>query len=154
MNSTQLLIIGFVISVAGAGAGGYYYGKGQIQIQTQEKIVYKDGETKIEYRDRIVTVTKTTQPNGTVTETTKTEEVAKNTDKKTQQVAEEKKTETTPVTSQYSLGVQYHPSYSELLGYADITKYSVVAGYRVLGPAWLEAGGGFGGLVLGIRVEL
>lgn len=147
------------LALLGLFAWGYYLGKGQTEVRTevQDRIVYKEGETHTVYVDRIVTVTKTVKPDGTVTEVTKTED--KNTTKETknEQVAKETSKETTvkSTQSQYSLGVGYRPTFDREHLY-DYSRFEATAGYRVIGPAWIELGlrPATRDFTIGVRVEL
>lgn len=142
------LLAGLLLLLAAAG-GGYYMGRGQVEVQVQEKIVYKEGETKTV--DHIVTITKTVNPDGTTTETTKTED--KQVDKKTVEKDKEKDTTTTPLMAQYKLGLGLHEIHS-LADLQDYTKVYVEGSRRVLGPIWLSAGVGLDrSLSLGVSYE-
>lgn len=135
-NITRNLLIATVV-LLGSFLGGFYYGKGQNQVEIQEKVITKEGESKVEYKDRIVTVIKTVQPDGTVTETTKTEEKAGTKETKTQVSENDKDTKITPVLSRYSLGVVAAKRWDQnLLSTPD---WGATAGLRVLGEVWVKA---------------
>ena len=139
------IIIVLVLVLAAAGIG-FYYGRGDKQIEIHEI----KGETHVEFRDRIVTVTKTIQKDGTVIETTKTEEINRETDIK----VVEKDSKSTPVTSKYSLSLGI-TSLTGLASPYDPSNYYVGAGTRVFGPVWLEGSvRGDKSITLGIRYEL
>jgi hypothetical protein len=139
-----LLLLGF--------AWGFSRGQDQVETIVQEKVVYKEGQTKVEYRDKIVTVTKVVKPDGTVTETTKTEDKAGTKESKSTKIAEDKRTDTRPVLPNYSIAGGVLSEFGP-----DILRpgYYLTGGYRLLGPAWIEAGGNTKReLTLGIRIEL
>lgn len=138
----------YVAFILAAGAAGYYQGKGTAEV----RVVEHAAKTLIEYKDRIVTVTKTIRPDGTVTETTKTEDREKSVDS----TVTDKSTVTIPVASNYSLGVRYQSAYFELISQAISNPYKgleVSAGRRILGPLWLEVGAGIERITLGVRYE-
>ena len=155
---------------------GYYLGKGHVQTQTifQDRVIEKrvevqvKGETQIQFRDRIVTVTRTVKPDGTVQEQTRTEEKAKDTSQLvTQQetthelehvVAVEKIQIPVPQ-AEYSLGLRYRgPALNGqgLAGYRpDYRSLEITAARRILGPIFLDAGlSGRMEVSLGIRIDL
>lgn len=130
----------------GVFLAGFYEGRGDRQIETHTVVQTetKTGDTQIVYRDRIVTQVVEKKPDGTVTTTTKTEQVADNIERKTAETdkSSDTSTKTAPVLSNYSLGLAYVSSYSELL---DLTKpgwsnLEVTAGRRLLGDTWLTLG--------------
>jgi hypothetical protein len=139
-----LLLLGF--------AWGFSRGQENVETVVQERIVVKEGETKVEYRDKIVTVIKEVKPDGTITETTKTEDKQGTKEKKKSIVDNQKKQETKPVLPTYSVAGGVVAS----LGPDILTPgYYISGGYRVLGPAWIEVGGNTKKeLTLGIRWEL
>jgi hypothetical protein len=135
-------LIGIAIAVA-VFLAGLYTGKGQTQVQVQEKIVEKAGETTTVYRDRIVTVTKVQKPDGTIEETTRTEEKEGRKEEKLVVREKDKSTVTTPNLSKYSLGLKYWAPISDILDVGrvkDSKNYEITAGYRVLGEVWLQTG--------------
>lgn len=153
LKSVTLLI---VVILTSAGTG-FYFSTGNKEIKIQEKIVYKEAETKIEYRDRTVIKERIVYPDGTIIEKEIAKDVDKSTDKKTVENDKSKDTTSKPVLAKYSLGLQYYVQYSELLNlpnYSDPRNWNAVLGYRMLGPIWIEAGAGLKELTLGVRVEL
>jgi len=98
------------------------------------------GETVTVYKDRIVTVTKIVRPDGTVEETTKTEEKDKSKKKK------ETKTEPVVVSkpkAKYAVGYILRPKWPK--GEKDLlpgpaVSHGVSAGYNLLDPLWLKFG--------------
>lgn len=136
MNLITEVIITLSLTALGF-ASGLYIGQGQKEVQ----VVEKKGDTQVIYKDRIVTVTKTIQKDGTVTETTKTED--KDINRNTHTVDTEHLS--TPVKlAQYRLGVSYWFQYNEILGeqQSHIFDYrnqvSAVASRRLLGPVWVD----------------
>jgi len=149
--------IGFLVVLA-AALGGFYVGRGQKQVEIQEKVVTIKGETLTVFKDRIVTVTKIVRPDGTVEETTRTEEKE---GKKETKIAEKKKetdSVTTSIASTYSLGLKYWAPLSDIPNVSRarvMDNYEVTAGYRLLGDVWLEAGYKLDKQVsVGLRVQL
>jgi len=152
MTTIQKVGIGLVTMLL-IFLAGFWTGKGQkeIEVQYQDRVVEKEvkGETQIVYKDRVVTVTKTVKPDGTTTETTRTEEKSKDetkTTEKTEVAKEESGNRTeTPVSSNYSLGVSYVAvirSYNDLLpGLSpSVSNIQITAGRRLLGDLWLDIG--------------
>lgn len=136
MNNLGYKILGCLLLIGVAFGGGFYTGKGQKQVEIQEHVVHEKGDTKTVIKDRIVTVTRTVKPDGTVTETTKTEDKDKTQEVKTS--VTEKDTDTTikPVLSTYSLGLAAAKRWDgDLLEKPD---FGVTAGYRVLGEVWVK----------------
>lgn len=139
----KYVLISLVILLVGSVAGGYYLGKEQVQTEVQEKVVYRDAETKIEYRDRTVIKERIVAPDGTVTEREIDKDISRDVDKKSTSSSTERDTITTPTLSRYSLGLKYWlPLDNRLL---NVDTYSskqieVTAGYRMLGEVWLIGG--------------
>lgn len=155
----QYKILAGVLLLLASAIGGYVTGKGDKEIVIQEKVVTKEGATKIVYKDRIVTVIKEIKPDGTVTETTKTEEKDKVVDKTTKETDSSKDSSTTPAAPRYSLGIYaINTSIAEKLSGSvptareplsgdtgpvlDKSKYNlgVSAGINILNPIWLKFG--------------
>jgi len=142
MTTPYKLLTGLIILI-GIFVGGFYTGKGQSKVEIQEKVITKEGESKTVYKDRIVTVTKTIKPDGTITEETKTEEKQGSKETKTASKEKDKTTVTTPILSNYSLGLKYWASLDDKLDVGkakDRNNYEVTAGRRLLGEAWLTGG--------------
>jgi hypothetical protein len=120
--------------IAGIFYAGYHTGAGKV-ITTTERI---KGETEIVYKDRIVTVTKTVQPDGTVTETTKTEDSSKTEKTKT----EANKVAVAAARMKYSLGLFTMPKV--IRGGGEIKRVSLLpgvsAGYNLGNEVWLKLG--------------
>lgn len=152
-------IIGLVVA-AGLFLGGFYTGRGQKQVEVQEKVVTIKGETLTVFKDRIVTVTKIVRPDGTVEETTRTEEKEGKKETKTAEKKKETDSVTTSIASKYSLGLKYWASFDDKFSdtretVRDTGRYEVTAGYRLMGDVWLEAGYRLDKQVsLGLRVQL
>ncbi len=79
-----------------------------------------------------MTVTRTVLPDGTVTETTKTED-RKGSKEKTEQ-------KSTPALAQYSVGAKYWLNRDLLRGSIGVGNTEVEVGRRLLGPVWIDAG--------------
>lgn len=130
---------------------GYWHGR-----QSQEHVI-QDRNIQVDHtvvKDRSVVVTRTVHPDGTTTETTETRDHASTADHS----SEITHTEVIPAPSpaQYSLGIRYQSAYSELISQAASNPYKgleVSAGRRILGPVWLELGGGVERVTLGIRYD-
>lgn len=125
-------ILGVLLLAAGLFLGGYYSGKGDKEVQIIEKV----GETRTVYKDRIVTVTKIVRPDGTVEETTKTEEK----EGSSEETTVDRDTHTKPALSDYSLGAKYWRDYESLLSDDHLGSLEVTAGRRLLGEVWLDMG--------------
>jgi hypothetical protein len=135
-------VIGLVVTVA-IFLGGYYTGKGQARVEIQEKIVREKGEKEIVIRDKIITVTKIQKPDGTIEETTKTEDKQSAEKSKSSSTEKDKVVVSTPILSKYSLGLKYWASIDDKLDEGklkDKNKYEVTAGYRALGEIWVVTG--------------
>lgn len=130
-------------------AGGFYAGSGRVEVQE----ITKEGKSETIYRDRIVTVTKTILPDGTVTETTKNEDRTGSTTNETK--SNEKLT--IPALAQWSLGagLERQATFDSVLS-PKLGDYYVSGGMRALGPVWVETQYQPSGneIRLGIRVEL
>lgn len=137
-------VLGSIILIGVIGAGCFYIGKGQREIVIEEKIIYKEGETKIEYRDRTVIKEKIIKPDGTIIEREITKNIEKEIEKRSKELAQEISKKITPVLSNYSLGVRYWLplSYNELLNRQTYSKegLEITAGKRIVGEIWLEGG--------------
>lgn len=159
-----------VIAFSAVFYAGWNYGKGNVvhdvQTVTVEKRVEVQGETKVEYRDRIVTVTKTVLKDGTTTETTKTEEKAKETSHETVEHSitdstskESKNGPAAPVQvgDRYSLGLRYQPAPSSIRSVTtarDPYAIGLQLGRRVIGPVWVDVGiTGHRDVSIGIRID-
>lgn len=146
---TRLRVLVSILVVLAAFAGGWYMGNGQVTVEE----INKETRTEIQYKDRIVTVTKTVQPDGTIVESTKTE------DKSGSKLTEKKSSETTttPALAHYSVGagLARHVDFDSILE-PKLGDYYVSGGMRVLGPGWVEVQyqPNANEVRLGIRVEL
>lgn len=142
-------VIGALTAIVIAGAVGFWYGSGQGKTVTVEKEVVR---TETQWKDHIVTIVKTVKPDGTIEEKTVTEEKEGTVKKEKDSVD----THVTPSLAQYSLGVRYQSSYSELVSRTLTSPgkgVEVSAGRRILGPLWGELGVGMERVTLGIRYE-
>ena len=139
----------------------YWEGRNSVAPEIQTVIQKEKADTQIVYRDRIVTVTKviTKKPDGTTTETdtTKTEESNKETDKEVDTSTDSKQIVPTNLEPpKYSLGVRYIAEYKDLFPAptgGSLANWEGSLGYRVIGPAWLDVSAGEKRLGLGIRIE-
>ena len=130
------LVAGLLLAVVLFLAGAKFASTHTVETVTKEV----KGETITVVQDRIVTVTRTVHPDGTVTETTKTEEKTKNKKKK--------ETSTEPVVvskphPKYSLGYTLRPKWprgeNDLLPGPAIS-HGITAGYHLGYDLWLKAG--------------
>lgn len=113
-----------LILLAAAAGTGYYYGSGNV--------VKEKGETITVIRDRIVTHTVIRNPDGTVTETTKEEEINHSTASVTES--------TTPkAQSRYRVGANYSLARRSDITDAGIRNMGITGSIRALGPIWLDA---------------
>lgn len=137
MSKSYYVIIA-VLLLSAAYVGGYWTGSGNVT--TVEKRVEVEGKTQIVYRDRIVTHTVVVAPDGTRTESDKTEEVAQDTSNETNSSSDDKST--TPQLASYSIGARYH---LQPLSFADTLAnpyrgLEITAGRRILGEVWVDLG--------------
>lgn len=131
----RYILGGLLILLLGSGLGGFYLGRGQKEVQ----IVEKEGKAVIQYKDRVVTVTKTIKPDGTVTEITKTEEKSRDTEIDTRS----SDTTTKSLSSTYSLGLKYWlPISIDIINPAQysLEGLEITGGYRLVGDSWLDLG--------------
>lgn len=157
----QMLVNKYTIGgllIVVVGLVGYYLGQGQVEIQTVERVITKEGESRVEYKDRIVTVIRTVKPDGTVTETTKTEDKSGTKEKKSSETATDKERIVTPVLAKYSLGLRYWNKValdSLVKPSLEYDRLEVSVGHRVWGGLWADVGYRLdNSLSLGIRLEL
>jgi hypothetical protein len=174
MTTPYKLLAAALLALSLFGAG-WWTGRGQKEVVIQDRIVVQEKQvvvhdkaevqTVVQWKDRIVTVTRTVTKNGTVTETTKTEDKAK---EKQQEKAvthdsteKQKSTDTAhtesskPSLPNYSIGLGYRPvSYDSLRSYSY--KFTELrAGVRVLGPVFGEVGvSGTKQVSIGVRIDL
>lgn len=124
MQNLKSVLLRLIILIGILGAvftGGYFYRDSQ-QSKQAEKLIYKD---------RIVTVTKTIKPDGTIISETKTED----------KIGASSKKQTTPVQvkallPKYSLGIFAVKNYDRLK--LEKPDYAFSAGYRLIGNLFLE----------------
>lgn len=141
MNKYTLIgAIGLLVAV---GLAAFYTGKGQKEVTTIEKIVYKEGSTKIEYRDRTIIKEKITRPDGTTIEREITKDISKEIERRSREIAQEEIKRSKPILSKYSLGVKYWAPVSVKAlkpAYHSIENVEVTTGYRVWGELWITGG--------------
>lgn len=135
----------FLIAVAAIAifTGGFYIGRGQKEVEIQEKVVTVKGETQVVVRDRIVTVTRVVKPDGTIEESTRTEDRDRKETSRSEEVAKEKSKVTRSIASQYSLGLKYWVPNSDILDVGrvrDMNNYEVQVGRRLVGDVWIQGG--------------
>lgn len=124
-------IIALLIPIA-AFSGGYYYGSGNVIT----KIVETKGETVTVVKDRIITRTVVRHPDGTVTETTKEEEINHNTTSTTTV----RDNSTIPkARADYRLGAQYWVGSISDAGGWNNDHLGITGSRRVWGPVWVDA---------------
>ena len=120
--------------VVGLFYAGYQTGAGKVVTVTE----HTKGETLTVFKDRIVTVTKIVQKDGTVTEVTKTEEIDKTEKSKT----DSNKVAVTPARMKYSLGLLAVPKLIREGG--EIKRVTLLpgvsAGYNLGNETWLKLG--------------
>lgn len=137
-------IIALLIPIAAFG-GGYYYGNQNVKVT--EKTVTIQGDTKIVFKDRIVTKTIIRSPDGTVTETTKEEEISQETSSHTSSNMASTETSNTGNTKEkYRIGANYWSrSPSDFIQPGNWSDRIGVSGSRrIIGPVWLDVEGRFG----------
>ena len=136
---TQIKLIAAGLVLVAAFFGGWYLGgSGKVETITETHTV--KGDTVTVYRDRIVTVTKIVRPDGTVEETTKTEEK----DKKKEEKIVDNNVKVTPNHPKWSLGYQaklggVEHSGSTGLPYPKLL-HGITAGYHIGKDVWLKSG--------------
>jgi hypothetical protein len=138
MGMINKYTVGLLVAI-GVFIGGFYLGKGQKQVEIQEKIVREKGEKEIVIRDKIITVTKILKPDGTIEETTKTEDKQSAEKSKSSSTEKDKVVVSTPILSKYSLGLKYWADVTDKLDEGklkDKNKYEITAGYRMIGEVW------------------
>lgn len=126
-------------------SGGYWYGRQQL-----EKVIV-DRNIQVDHtiiKDRIVTVTKTVHPDGTITESTTTQDKDTTADH-----AEERNVSVPTPKNDYSLGVRYRISSFQSVLTPGPQFIEAEIGRHLLGDIWLTAGGGLGGVTLGVRYD-
>ena len=158
MNQNNYNLIGLgVLLLLGSFGGGYYMGTGNKEIQIQEKIIYKEQEVKIEYRDRTVIKERTITPDGTITEREIDRDVSKDTETHTSEKETDKSETTKSLLTNYSLGLRISIDYNEIITpkseALDVNNYDVILGRRLIGPSWIELGGNLKHITLGVRYE-
>jgi hypothetical protein len=129
MTLKNKLILGALLT-GGSFLSGFYTGKGNKEVTT----IVKKGETRTVYKDRIVTVTKIVRPDGTVEETTKTEEKEGKSDSTTV----DKGSTTKSSLSDYSVGAMYFTRFDSLD--PGLNNLMVTGGRRLIGEIWLDVG--------------
>lgn len=138
----------YVILVAAAGATGYWQGVSNRKTITVEHTA----QTLIEYRDRIVVHEKIIHPDGTIEEKDTTREISEDTNHS----ESDREVTSTPVLPDYSLGIRYGSTYSDLLRNSlspNPNSLELNIGRRILGPLWVEVGAGLERVTLGVRYE-
>lgn len=136
-----LAVLGLVL----AFAGGLYVGSGRV---TKEVVEVK-GEEKTVFKDRIVTVVKETRPDGTVKETTKTEDREGSTQSKSTQVA----SKTEAYNPDWKVGAIYHYQYGSRDQLSYMADVQATVSRRILGPVFVDVGVGVKAVSLGASVE-
>jgi hypothetical protein len=157
--------------------GGFLTGRGQVRTETvfQDRIVVQEKQvvvkekaevqTVVQWRDRIVTVTKVVERDGTTKETTTTEE--KQQDKRQEEIATHNSTEKQTSTDtthteisksaepKYSVGVRFLPvGMAPLLG-STKDNFTITVGRRLLGPLYGDVGiNGKKEVSIGFRIDL
>lgn len=131
------LIIGGLLLIGGFIAGVKWGSTHTVETVTKEV----KGETITVVKDRIITVTRTVYPDGTVTETTKTEEKDKT--KKKKETQKDSGKVIVYKMPKYSLGYTLRPKWprgDEDLLPGPAISHGVTAGYHIGYNLWLKAG--------------
>lgn len=136
-----LTILGLVL----AFAGGLYIGSGRV---TKEVVEVK-GEERTVFKDRIVTVVKETRPDGTVKETTKTEDREGSSESRSTQTAS--KTEVGK--ADWKVGAIYHHTYGSREQLSYMADVQATLSRRILGPVFVDVGVGVKAISIGASVE-
>lgn len=135
-------IIGGLVILLLAFAGGAYYGRSSTTpvVTTVDRVITQEGETKTVYVDRIVTVTKTVQKDGTTTEVTRTEDKSKNTDKHTEVTSDTKQVTSSPgsVGAEYTVGVAYRAALDDASYIPSLNNLELLGTKRLAGPLLLN----------------
>lgn len=143
--ATRFYVYIALLLLAGAFAGGYYLGHGRVETVIKET----EGKERVVYKDRIVTVTRVVKPDGTVTETTRTEDRSGSRDTETTG----RDSSTKPALADYSLGAGYVVRSVSSVGNTSLSAFEIRGGRRVLGDIWGEIGLRNDSLALGVRYE-
>lgn len=141
------ILIAAVVLIGTFGTG-FYLGRGQVQVE--EKIVYKEGETRIIEKE--VIREKIIRPDGTIEE--RVIEKDKDTDSKTRDTETDKSVK--PILAQYSLGLGLRVDLGEINKLREVSYENVVitGGRRLLGPLWLDGSVGLDKqITVGVRYE-
>jgi hypothetical protein len=138
------LAVGIAIVAAASLAIGLYLGRGA----KETVVVEKKGEERVVYKDRIVTVTRTIRKDGTVTETTRTEDRSGSRDSRTTD-----RSQKTVAQSKYRLGLNYYRDYLKPLDFEPSKDVELIGGMRLVGPFFLELGVRKESASLGIALE-
>lgn len=139
----KYIMLGILVLLTGAVAAGYYLGKGQKEVTVEEKIIYKKGEERIQYRDRTIIKERIVAPDGTITERETTKDIAQEIERRSTELAQEMVSKSKPVLSNYSLGLKYWLPLSDKIVNAEsygTEQLEITAGRRLLGEIWLDAG--------------
>lgn len=106
------------------------------EIQYVDRVVEKQGETRIVYKDRVIEKTVERRPDGTVIEKETTRETDKQEETKTAENSRESSKTETPIVVQprpkYSVAVRTIPSLDPD-EYLSVKQYEATIGYRLLG---------------------
>lgn len=146
MISLQYKIGGALLALILTFLGGYWSGSGNVKTVTQVKEVKGDTITKVV--DHIVVVTRTVQKDGTVTESTSTEDKVADAKVSTDSTDREKSTST--VLPNWGIGGGGVANYKELLK----PEYYLTVDRRILGGIWGEVGATSDRRVmLGVKLE-
>lgn len=130
---------------------GLWTGKGQVKVETH--IVKEKGEVVTKVVTQIVTVTKTVRPDGTVTETTRTENKEADTKEKTE--TSDKNKVTTPSASDWGVGGGAVASFGSDLRTVPSVDYYGEVSRRVIGDVWVDLRVDTSRAIgLGVRIEL
>ena len=147
MSTRVKQVTAILVGAAIVFASGLYVGRSG----GSKEVVEIKGEEKTAFKDRIVTVTKEVKPDGTTTETIKTEDKQGSSQSKSTAAS----TKTDASKPDWKVGAIYHYHYGgrekEQLSYmADV---QAIVSRRILGPVFLDAAIGAKSVALGMSVE-
>lgn len=142
-----------LVLLAAAGLAGFYLGRGQREVVVEERIVEKRGETVTKYVDRVVTVTKIIRPDGTVEETTKTEDRAGSSESRSSERDSSNSSKTKSLASNYSVGAKYWITSVSAMSRPELQQIEVTAGRRILGDIWADIGVRTDSVAVGVSLK-
>ena len=142
-NKTKVIAAAVLLAVS--FASGLFIGKGQ----KSTEVVEIKGEERVVFQDKIVTVIKEVKPDGTTTETIKTEDRKEERESSTSQKQVIVKSDL----SQWKVGALYPFTFGELDRLGSLTEVQVQASRRMFGPVWVDVVAGRKSIALGASLE-